>query len=136
MDAEAYDHRLRLARKRRYAFLCDGFAEPFGHLRARAPRSRRLLAQAECDGQTRLGRDPCRTPQVLLQTWAGEKSDDFHVGMACPESKRSALPLREPDICPWQIVVDDALHARQIEPFGRDIGREQDVRSRERRWWR
>jgi hypothetical protein len=136
MDTEAYDHRLRLARQRRYAFLCDGFAEPFGHLRARAPRRRRLLPQAECDGQPRLGRDPCRTPQVRLQARAGKESDDFYVGMARPESQRAALPLCEPDIGPRQIVVDDALHPGQIEPFGRDIGSEQDVRSRERRWRR
>lgn len=136
MDTEPYDGRLGLARERCHAFFGDGMSEPFGQLRARAPRRRRFLAQPEHDRQTRLGRNPCRASQVLLQPRAGKEPHDFHDIMPRAEPERAALPLRQPDIGPRQVVVNDPLHPGQIEPFGRDIGSEQDVRSREHRWRR
>ena len=47
VDTESKDGRLVLARDRRHAFLGDGMPESLRQLRARAPRRRRLLAQAE-----------------------------------------------------------------------------------------
>ena len=134
VNPESHDRRLVLARDRGHTFFGDGMPELFGQLCARAPRRRRFLAQTECEGQTRLGRDPCRAPQLLLQAGAGKESHDLHESMARPQSECPALPLREPDIGPRQIVVDDTLDSGQIEPFGRNIGGEQDVRSGKRRW--
>jgi hypothetical protein len=121
VHAEAHDCRLVPARERRHALLGDGVPEPFRQLRARAPRRRRLLVQPEGDGQARLGRDACRTPQVHFQPRAGKESHDFHEIMPRAEPERAAFPLGEPDIGPRQIVVDDALHPGEIEPLRRDV---------------
>jgi len=123
---EPHDRRFGLARYRRDAFLPRGRPELLRHLRARAPRRGRLLIQPEGDRQTRLGRDSRGSPQVLLQPCAGKESDDLHRIVARPEPKRAAFPLGEPDVGPRQIVVNDPLHEGEIEPFRRDIRREQD----------